>query len=316
MMKKAFLLAFCLLGLLACDDGEVIVTNFDFDDLPVQSCIRETPDDDRYVFYKINPETNETLLLSFMTTEQIFENPGTVEIPVDGSIFEYRRFNGVVDENYYCSPVPPTSPVAVEVVSATRGTISITSTIVSEEDDDVIPALLEGALPLSGPPYDDSASQDSDEDGIPDYKDSDDDNDNVPTESEGVEIVDGQIDSISRDTDGDGRFNYLDCDDDDDGVDTIQEDINGDLDPRNDTAAIGDDPNYLVNSLSVSASPAIDTFITNRFTRTFELSIQLNNLEYTTENASLIEEFLDFGTFTPDGVIIEETPTTTRCPLN
>jgi gliding motility-associated-like protein len=57
---------------------------------------------------------------------------------------------------------------------------------------------------------------DSDRDGIPNYRDEDDDNDSVPT---ALEI------SLSGfvDTDGDGKPNHLDTDDDNDGISTAME---------------------------------------------------------------------------------------------
>jgi len=58
------------------------------------------------------------------------------------------------------------------------------------------------------------SGQDSDSDGIPDFRDSDDDNDGFPTATELP---------VSKDTDGDGIPDYLDDDDDGDGVPTKTE---------------------------------------------------------------------------------------------
>ncbi len=62
-------------------------------------------------------------------------------------------------------------------------------------------------------------------------KGTDDDQDNVSSINEDI---DGDGDPRNDDTDGNGRANYLDSDDDGDGVLTIDEDANGDGDPRND----------------------------------------------------------------------------------
>ena len=64
----------------------------------------------------------------------------------------------------------------------------------------------------------DSPCPDTDKDGIPDYLDTDDDGDGIPTVGEG-----------QQDTDGDGIPNYLDPDDDNDSVLTVDEPA-GDID--------------------------------------------------------------------------------------
>ena len=71
--------------------------------------------------------------------------------------------------------------------------------------------------------YNPNDAQDTDQDGIPDYFDTDDDGDGIPTIEEGADMnQDGNpLDAI--DFDGDGVPNYLDSDDDNDGVPTIEE---------------------------------------------------------------------------------------------
>ncbi len=70
---------------------------------------------------------------------------------------------------------------------------------------------------------------DTDMDGVPDFRDVDDDGDSVPTAREDVD-GDGSFDD---DTDGDGVPDYLDPDDDGDGTPTLDEmpDPDGDGDP-------------------------------------------------------------------------------------
>lgn len=66
-----------------------------------------------------------------------------------------------------------------------------------------------GACPLTGP------ARDSDQDGLPDYQDADDDNDSVPTIRE---IKAGQNCATAGDCDRDGTPDYLDPDSDGDGT--------------------------------------------------------------------------------------------------
>ncbi len=74
-------------------------------------------------------------------------------------------------------------------------------------------------------------SCDTDQDGTPNYEDTDDDNDGV---ADVDEDVNNDGDTTNDDTDGDGLPNYQDTDDDGDGIDTADEDVNGDGDPTND----------------------------------------------------------------------------------
>ncbi len=85
----------------------------------------------------------------------------------------------------------------------------------------------------------DCSKDDTDGDGIPDWRDPDDDGDGVPTAAE----------LIYDDTDSDGIPNYLDADDDGDGVLTRDEDYNHSGD-RTDDDANGDGvPDYLDSSV-------------------------------------------------------------------
>ncbi|MFH6981797.1 Ig-like domain-containing protein, partial [Marinoscillum luteum] len=88
----------------------------------------------------------------------------------------------------------------------------------------------------------DPTNDDSDDDGTPDYLDTDDDGDGVLTEDEDT---DGDGDPTNDDSDGDGTPDYLDTDDDGDGVLTEDEDTDGDGDPTNDDCDADGTPNYL-----------------------------------------------------------------------
>ena len=112
---------------------------------------------------------------------------------------------------------------------------------------------------------------DTDGDGLPDYLDNDDDNDGIPTTSEGT----------TRDTDGDGVPDYLDEDDDGDGLLTRNEDLDSDadgnpattpgpdvdgdgipayLDPNDALAGFGDaDADGLADNLECTGLPCVDS---------------------------------------------------------
>jgi hypothetical protein len=257
-MKKIIPFLAALL-LVSCDDGDIISSELDFNDLALNACNIVTDGTNAtYVFYKTDTENSESLVLTLTTADNILEAGNTYgPYALSASnVFEYRIFNSAPAADYFCSTIPPSTPRVNDVFAATSGTISITTTTTSEDDGDGIPSSIEG---------DDTI--DSDGDGIPDYKDLDDDGDNVPTSQEGVVIVDGVIDLInSLDTDNDGIPNYLDPDDDGDGIPTKQEDLNGDLMPANDIDPNQVLPNYLTPDVDLSASPVITERMEHSYT--------------------------------------------------
>ncbi len=283
------------LGLISCDDGDLIVTSFDFDEQNLQSCT-----DFEFVYFKINPDNNETLALEFTTSLPFESEIGQKELSLSASNqVTYRRFNSDVSAAYFCNAIPPTSPTVAEEFTSNVGDVTLTTT--GELDDaDGIPASLEMGL-------------DSDNDGISDDLDFDDDGDNVPTLLEGVVITDGVIDvDQTRDSDGDGIFDYLDPDDDNDGIPTIEEDANLDIDPSNDNSDPDNDSldDYLNPDVAISYN--IEVFRDHEVLFSdIEIAIKLSDLEFRNENGEeVIRNTTDiaFGVFTATPAITISTP--------
>ena len=139
-MKKWMVLTMmCMaLGLISCDDGDLLVTSFDFDEQSLQSCT-----DFEFVYFKINPDNNETLALQFTTSLPFESEIGQKELSLSASNqLTYRRFNSDVSAAYFCNPIPPTSPTVAEEFTSNVGDVTLTTT--GELDDaDGIPASLE-----------------------------------------------------------------------------------------------------------------------------------------------------------------------------
>lgn len=124
-----------------------------------------------------------------------------------------------------------------------------------DDDGDGIPTLDED-LNTDGNPFNDDTdgdgipdflepnNVDTDDDGLFNHEDADDDGDGVPTSDENLDSSDFYN---PVDTDGDGIPDYLDDDDDGDGILTIDEDTNGDGDPTNDDSDGDGIPDYLDN---------------------------------------------------------------------
>jgi len=298
MKKLHFLLSLLVLGI-SCDDGEVIVTNFDFEDQTLQQCSNFD-----FVFFTINSETDETLAFQFETNIPFSEQIGDEEITIStNSPVVYRRFNDAINADYFCSPIPPVGPTVEEEFVSTSGIARLVTRGI-QDDNDGIPAELEGAVFNSDGTLDEEASQDSDGDGIVDAMDFDDDGDNVPTFLEGIVIdeVNNSIDiTNSLDTDGDGILNYLDEDDDGDGILTRNEDLDGNLDPTNDRSDMNaSDDDYLNSDIAINTE--INEFREHNYVlRDIEVTVILTNLDFrNTAGEEVIRDItdIDIGSLT------------------
>ncbi len=282
----------------SCDDGEIIVQNLAFTNVNVEVCnvVQTSPTSRSYVFYKLDRTNNESISLELTIPDNLLEVNGTYgPYPLNNTNrIEYRKFNSQPPTNYFCNSVPSTSPTVSQIFISTGGTVTIETITETEDDNDGIPAEIEGF------------TADTDGDGIPDYLDDDDDGDNVPTIEEGVIIIDGVISPLSRDTDGDGIYDYLDNDDDNDGVLTIQEDLNRDLNPANDLQLNGL-PAYLDPATRIPASPAITTYRVNTTVGNKRVVITISNLTLTSDGAEIIQQQYNFGTYiTPQRQILRQ----------
>lgn len=273
-MKRFFFLIG--LVLLSCDDGDAIITNFNFsDDTPLEICQENT----NYVLHYIDSETNEAISFqfsssNFQTSYEGFEAPEPITINLGtSSVLNYRTLSNSTSSNtYFCQDIPPSSPSVIEEYQSTSGGQAIITLEVFEEDDnDGVEASLED-INQNGNLFDD----DTDDDGIPNFLDVDDDNDNVLTE---VENINEDNPNQFPDTDNDGLPNYLDNDDDDDEVLTRNEDLNalenGILNPADDVNAEGL-PNYL--NPNISESVIIEGVRSNQITRRFRVQVAFINV--------------------------------------
>ncbi|WP_299902835.1 hypothetical protein [uncultured Aquimarina sp.] len=295
-MKK-ILSTFIFLIILSCDDGDIIVTSFEFDDVDLQLC--EGSITDEFVFFKINTSVNEAIAYRFIndTYSQTSETENDIIIDLntdpDNNLI-YRQFNSAITADYYCSNIPDSSIGVTDELIGIGGQAVITNVIVSEDDNDGVESTLESPNEIDPeadpdgdgvPNYLDDdmsdpaignedatadslgieAGYNSDEDQIPDFRDQDDDNDNVLTSVE-FRNTDPNSTELFEDSDGDGVPNFKDIDDDGDGIYTINEDVNGDGDPRNDDTDGDGLPNYLdedddgdgINTIDENANPDND----------------------------------------------------------
>lgn len=269
-MRKLLTLSFAALLLFSCNDGDIIVTDFNFDDPQLNWC----GDSQSQVLYKINNSgVNEAIAFRFdltTTAPQFFlTEEGRLTIPLNGTTNQvvYRVFDGEVSRDYFCNEIPPVSPQVIrEFRSTTGGEVVITSTIANatDHDGDGVPSSLEGI----------ATEIDTDNDGIPDYLDIDDDNDNILTRVEREVEAENTVGDYP-DSDNDGIPDYIDPDDDDDGVPTRNEDWNLNLNPADDQNDEGI-PHYL--NPEITDPFEVEGVRENRITRSFRYLVTVNNL--------------------------------------
>tara|TARA_R110002020_G_scaffold454448_6_gene670231 strand:- start:158460 stop:159398 length:939 start_codon:yes stop_codon:yes gene_type:complete len=288
------------LSVISCDDGDLIVTNFDFSEVSVAMCStvdNTTTSSVNYVFYKINNDTNESLSFELSTDEPILtsrslDTPYSFNLGSSSNAISYRMYDADIASDYFCNAIPPAAPKVNEEYISQEGIVTI-STTGTEDDNDGIAAEFE--LLLDG-------KEDYDGDGLPNTYDNDDDGDNVPTNAEGLKFnTDGSINiAESRDTDKDGILDYLDEDDDGDGVLTRNEDPDKDLNPANDRTDQNAAADYL-NPLI-----AVDYNINKYRVHTYQFKnilvyINLSNIVFQNQSGdeTIRQQSLDFGEYKP-----------------
>lgn len=279
MNRFLFLLILSSIFIQSCDDGDIIVRSFNFDNAELKTC----GDVGNYVFYKVNPDSKESLSLKMEVLDSLYREEGIVNYALNGTtiLVDYRTYDAALGNNYFCSSIPPTSPnVTVEYV-ASSGTAVFTTTFLIEDND--------------GVPREYEFAGDTDGDGLDDMYDFDDDGDNVPTVFE-LNLEDDDEDPFSnpKDTDGDGVPDFLDNDDDNDGVLTRFEDENLDLDPKNDITDPTVGPDYL--NPEVANSYEVFQHQPHEYQIFKSVQITLKDLVLVRGDEQIIIETLDMGT--------------------
>lgn len=297
-MRNLPILLSLLLLMIACDDGDVIEFELDFEE-ELTLCDENQLS---YVLYKTKDEPNESLTLLFPKSgnSTIFRPTLTsntrTEITIDGNStkFNYRTYNddpsGVI-----CAQIIDPNVRIVSDYPAAPGAKAVFTTTFEDDDNDGVEYDIENPDNL---PFDEAP--DTDGDGIPDYADADDDNDNVLTIAELGNAEDGE----PMDTDDDGIPDYLDEDDDGDGILTRREDENLDGNPRNDIFIDAENINNLPRYLYPAAK--IDYDQTNFEATSYErlVSVQVSIINADIE--VLRFDTIDFGTYTSSFDPIED----------
>jgi len=340
-VKKLFSF-FILILLISCDDGDIIVTSFEFDDVDLQLCQGAKPNE--FVFFKINTTVNEAISYNFISATYsdiaVTESPISFDLKEDDNSLVYRQFNNTITTDYYCNNIPDSNIIVAEELISIEGEATITNEIVSEDDNDGLESTEESPNQIDPeddpdedgvPNYldDDMADPaigntdatddrlgiedgyDDDGDDIPNFRDQDDDNDNVLTSAElendnpddpSFLDTDGDTipDYLDDDDDGDGvsTFNYLDKDDDGDGILTKDEVVNATDNPMDVDEDEDGIPNYLdTDSPEDMANMNLDnpSTLPNTVITIFRTTLTISNLKLNEANEQFENKGFSFG---------------------
>lgn len=129
-MNRFYIIIILFFLLQGCNDGDVIVTDFDFENAQLKTC----GNIGNYVFYKENPQIFESLSLRLGTTDSIYKTEGekTYELGGNTNFVNYRSYDGPLGSNYFCSSIPPSSPRVEMDYLGVSGSVQV---IVSFEND-------------------------------------------------------------------------------------------------------------------------------------------------------------------------------------
>lgn len=316
-MRAFPVIALLLFLFSSCDDGEIIITTFDFDDEAFTGMCSNGRE--KVLYHINNNNVHETLSIQLNNSALSSDNTRLISglqnlrLPLDNEQLAtiritlsganeviYRTYDGEIPNNYFCRNVPPSSPRVLQEYRSVGGEIIISSSIrynrvnnQLDHDGDGIPSAEEGM----------ATNRDTDEDGIPDYLDIDDDGDNVLT-SEEIRIAIGDNPTVDGflDTDGDGVPNYLDPDDDGDGVPTRLEITEEVQEPHRVFNDGGNVRRYLDRFTAERFTGEITTNIVNEIPIRYSSTVEVRNLKLRNqggdgEEISFTEKIL--GSFSP-----------------
>jgi len=276
-MRKFFFILIIISLLASCDDGDVIVTDFNF----VSNNLKTCGGIGSYTFYNINNSfAAESISLVLETNDILFIENGIKEYILNGTSYlvNYRKYDDDIDDDYFCSSIPPITPNVTNEYYGESGLVQLTTIVIKDDNDGITEDI--------------TSDLDSDNDGLLDYYDDDDDGDNVPTINElGPDFLEG-ISEFPLDTDGDLIPDYLDVDDDNDSVLTRYEDANGDLDPTNDFT-VSNIPDYL--NENTANNNTIDLYKIHTYQLTSDIELIINNLILVNGTEQITKETMVLG---------------------
>ena len=132
---------FLVLIIYSCTEGDVIENNINFT-AQLESC--DNPNENTFVFYKIDSGTNQGLSLQFSSTSfELNTIPNdllfSIALNTSNNLLIYRQFDtSVVGSEYFCASVPPSGIGVAQELIANDGDVEIVYEIISDTTTETV----------------------------------------------------------------------------------------------------------------------------------------------------------------------------------
>ncbi len=133
-MRKLSCLVFLLILFSSCDDGDIIVTTFDFEEDTFRLC---SEGQNKFLYHVKNSDVFETLTIQLsgaglsLDSDKLVGSTGTLRIPLTGNnVITYRTYDAAVPTGqnaYFCTLNPPSTPRVLQEYQSVGGTVIITT---------------------------------------------------------------------------------------------------------------------------------------------------------------------------------------------
>jgi len=108
MRTIGYLMLLLLISLFSCSDGDIIISNFDFEDSLLETC----ESSNSRVFFKRNTSSPESLAVNLPKTDSLYFNTDTLSynLNTNQNKLYYRLHDEPITNEYFCQAVPPSHP--------------------------------------------------------------------------------------------------------------------------------------------------------------------------------------------------------------
>lgn len=132
------LLLLLAITVVSCNDGDIILTNFDFEDSTLETC----ENNNSRVFFKRNTSSPESMALTLPKTDSLYYKTDTLQYVLDGNTSKlfYRLHDEVVTSAYFCQPVPPSNPKTEQEYVSDSGKATVYVVVKNSNEEEGNPA--------------------------------------------------------------------------------------------------------------------------------------------------------------------------------
>ncbi len=144
-MRKLSSLIVLLFFFSSCDDGDIIVTTFDFEEETFSLCSNGR---DKFLYHINNGDVFETLTIQLNSASfalgdnELVLTQETLRIPLSGNnMITYRTYDAALPTSrnaYFCSLNPPSTPRVLQEYRSVGGTVIIRTVLINGNYESLI----------------------------------------------------------------------------------------------------------------------------------------------------------------------------------